>query len=146
MRTRVLIPISVALLQFISVLGWSASTLPNPVEDPASCGTGISGRVCSPDGLLDKKYIPVIQRHMNSIYEGEVPYSRLFCPANGQEVPIELMATVVSKVEGDKSDGTRVMRFAKGIHERFEVGTNGCGNGAVVVISVEDRQVRLLTL
>jgi hypothetical protein len=142
MKTTVFVAFIAALLQIYSVSGWSALTLANPMVDAARCGRGISGWVSSPDGLIDSGSLSAIQGHISSIFAGKEPYSRLHCPATGEDVPIELVAVVVRKVGGDHK---RVMRFAKGIHRRLDVGTKGCGSGAVVVIAVEDRQVRLLT-
>lgn len=141
MKTAALVALITTLLKVSLIQAWSFRSLPDPMADPIGCGRSVSGWVCSPDGLVDASSLSAIQRHINSIYGGERPYSQLFCPARGEEVQVEVMAAVVRKVDGDSSDTARVKQFAKDLHKRFDVGTNECGSGAVVVISVEDRQV-----
>lgn len=142
MKTNVWFVLLVALVQLLSVYGWSSENLPDPMKDPAGCGRGVGGRLCSPDDLLDTTSMSEVHREMNAILAAEAPYSGLYCPAKGENVPLEIMAAVVKKVDGGKADRRRVQRFAKNIHRRFDVGDAQCGSGAVIVISVEDRQVR----
>ena len=52
-----------------------------------------------------------------------------------------MLAVVIDKVDGHGAASKRVAKFARGIHDRFGVGSADCGSGAVVVVSVDDRQV-----
>ena len=97
--------------------------------------------MCSPDGLVDGHTLDVVQGHINAIHDGTDPYSTLLCPATGKNVPVEVLATVVGKVDGRGEPRQRVERFATGVHDRFGVGSKECGSGVVIAVSVEDRQV-----
>ena len=146
MKTAVLVAFVIEVFKVCLVQAWSFETLPDPMVDPIGCGRGVSGWVCSPDGLVDSSSLSSIQTHINAILAGEEPYSKLFCPARGEDVQVEVMAAVVPSVDGDSADATRVMRFAQDLQHRFDVGTDECGSGAVVAISVEDRQVLFRTI
>jgi Modulator of levamisole receptor-1 len=98
-------------------------------------------QVCSPDGLLDADTLSVIQGDINKIFSGEPPYSPLYCPATELDTAVEVLAVIVDKVDGPGDAPTRVKRFAKGVHNRFGVGSRKCGSGIVVAVSVDDRQV-----
>lgn len=121
--------------------GWSVDTLPDPRTNPLACGRPAAGWVCSPDGLMVTDDLSVIQGYISTIYAAEYPYSELFCPDASQYVPIELMAVIIDEVQGTGDVAVKVSNFAKGILTRFGVGSKVCGSGAVIVISVEDRQV-----
>lgn len=123
------------------VHGWTVDSLPDPQTNPEACGRDVKGWVCSPDGLVDKDTLSVIQGYIVTIYAGKNPYSELYCSTKGQDVPAELMAVVVNNVEGHGNPADKVAHFASGIHDRFGVGSKQCGSGAVIVMSVEDRQV-----
>jgi hypothetical protein len=99
--------------------------------------------VCSPDGLVSDHRLDIIQGNINFIYAGEDPYSKVYCAATHQNVSIELLAVVIDEVDGPGDAYQRVAAFTRGIHNRFGVGSMECGSGAVLVISVSDRQVRL---
>lgn len=105
------------------------------------CRRSVSGWVCSPDGLVKDHMLDVIQGHINAIYYGEDPYSKVFCGAKHQNTSIQVLAVVIDKVDGRGDASRRVARFARGVHDRFGVGSADCGSGAVVVVSVDDRQV-----
>lgn len=121
--------------------GWTIDSLPNPQANPAACGRDVKGWVCSPDGLVGKSELNVIQGNIMTIFDGSHPYSKMFCPQTGSDVHVELMAVVVNRVDGNGDPAMKVERFATGIHDRFGVGSKECGSGAVIVMSVQDRQV-----
>eukprot|EP00892_Ulva_mutabilis_P011785 jgi/Ulvmu1/897/UM101_0005.1 len=136
-----------ALLAILSssAYGWSVDSLPDPQTNPKACGREVIGWVCSPDGVVDKDTLSIIQGNIVTIYAGKDPYSELYCPHTGENVPVELMAVIVSKVDGDGNPADKVAHFAAGLHDRFGVGSKACGSGAVIVISVKDRQVYIST-
>lgn len=102
----------------------------------------VKGFLCSPDGLVNDKALDVVQGQINAIYDGTDPYAKLFCPAAGKYVEVQVLATVVGKVDGSGEASKRVQQFSKGLHDRFGVGASKeCGSGVVIAISVEDRQV-----
>lgn len=105
------------------------------------CRRSVAGWVCSPDRLVASSTLDVVQGHINAIYAGEDPYSKVFCSATHRNTSIEVLAVVIDKVDGHGDASRRVASFAQGVHDRFGVGSVECGSGAVVVISVEDRQV-----
>lgn len=123
------------------VYGWTINSLPDPQADPQGCGRDVKGWVCSPDGLVATDELSVIQGNIMTIYDGAYPYSKMICPRSDEDVPVELMAIIVNKVDGKGDPAMRVARFATGIHDRFGVGSKDCGSGAVIVMSVQDKQV-----
>lgn len=104
----------------------------------------MAGWVCSPDGLVSKDDLDMIQGYITTIYSGDYPYSELTCNQDYTDVrvPVEIMAVIVDEVQGSGDAATKVAAFTKGLHSRFGVGDAVCGSGAVLVVSVKDRQVR----
>lgn len=106
----------------------------------------VKGWVCSPDGLVEDKTLDVVQGHINALYDGTEPYSKLFCPAVGKDVEVQMLAAVVGSVDGSGDASKRVKRFADGVLNRFGVGSKECHSGVVIAVSVEDRQVCTTTM
>jgi hypothetical protein len=128
------------LLALVSVAGaWTAANFPDPLKDPPACGRDVTGWVCSPDKLVKPDSLAVIEGTIRAIHKGIEPYKQMLCVETGQSVPSEIFVAAVKKVDGSGSKAQRVEEFARGLHDRFGVGT--CGSGVVLVISVDDRQV-----
>lgn len=137
--------LSIALSAVSDARGWTVASLPDPTASPHECGRDVAGWVCSPDGLVNQADLDTIQGYITTIYSGVYPYSELTCSEQytDVEVPVEIMAVIVDQVQGTGDAATKVAAFTKGIHARFGVGDAVCGSGVVLVVSVNDRQVRL---
>jgi hypothetical protein len=118
---------------------WTSENFPDPQKDPQACGRDVTGWVCSPDKLVKPESLAVIEGTIRAIHEGIEPYKQMLCAETGELVPSEILVAAVRKVDGSGSTAQRVEGFARGLHNRFGVGT--CGSGVVLVISVDDRQV-----
>ena len=125
----------------ISAASWTAQSLPDPQKEPHQCGRQTAGWVCSPDGLLATEQMDVIQGNIVAIRKGEDPYTGLSCDKQQVWVPIELLVVVVESTSGRGDAPERIEAFARGVHDRFGVGT--CGSGVVLALATTDRQVRL---
>eukprot|EP00892_Ulva_mutabilis_P011820 jgi/Ulvmu1/900/UM101_0008.1 len=134
-----------ARASFSVAQGWSVMTLPDPRSNPLACDRDVEGWVCSPDGLVGTDTLCMTQGYISSIYAGTDPYSELVCPDSGEVVTVEVMAFIIQRVQGTGDAATKVSDFTTGVHNRFGVGSSTCGSGAVIVISVEDRQVYIST-
>lgn len=130
----------VACALALPAAAWNVHNFPNPQESPRECGRDVTGWVCSPDNLVPKDTLSVVEGHIRAIYNGETPYSKVTCPETGTAVSAEVLVAVVESVEGSGSAPARAQAFARGLHDRFGVGT--CGSGVVFLVSVMDRQVR----
>lgn len=126
--------------------GWTVDSLPDPRISALACGRWPwqKGQVCSPDRLLNQADIDKMDFTISLIHEGQHPFSKLPCAERGVDVPVEIVAVVIDEVDGSGDAAVKVAGFADGIRERFSVGGDACGNGAVVVMSVNDNQVRLV--
>jgi hypothetical protein len=119
---------------------WDVNSFPDPQKSPSACGRDVTGWVCSPDGNLAPDEMNVIEGQIRAIHAGEKPYSKCVCEETGEEVAVEMLVVVVDKVAGRGDSATRAAAFARGLHDRLGVGT--CGSGVVLMVSVQDRQVR----
>ena len=119
---------------------WTAADLPDPQTSPEACGRETTGWICSPDALVSGESLNVLEGTVRHIYAGKEPYTKLTCPENGDAVPAEVLVAVVRRVDGRGDAERKVEAFARGLHNRFGVGT--CGSGVVLALSVEDRHVR----
>jgi Modulator of levamisole receptor-1 len=120
---------------------WDARDFPNPQTDPSTCGRDVKGWVCSPDGVVSSESLAVTEGNIRAIYAGTNPYKKLFCKSSQTEVPAEVFVAVVNRVGGSGPPEKRAESFARALHDRFGVGS--CGSGVVLLLAVEDRQVRL---
>lgn len=119
---------------------WDVKAFPDPQKSPSACGRDVTGWVCSPDGRLAPAELNVIEGHIRAIHAGEKPYKKFVCDETGEEVAAEMLVVVVDKVAGGRGDAATAAAFARGLHDRLGVGT--CGSGVVLMVSVQDRQVR----
>lgn len=144
------LPILVLFMVFMNAArahDWTVDSLPDPRISPRACGhwwPWDTSSVCSPDHLVDGQSLSIIQDFIGFVHAGERPWSKLFCPERGHDVPVEVMAVVIDAVDGAGGADTAVADFANGIRERLGVGSTDCGNGAVLVMSVNDNQVWLV--
>jgi hypothetical protein len=120
---------------------WTPQIFPDPQKDPAACGRDVTGWVCSPDKLVKPESLSVIEGTIRAIHSGIEPYTKMTCPETGEKVFAEVLVAAVQKVDGFGSETHRVEQFARGLHDRFGVGS--CGSGVVLAISVDDRKVSL---
>lgn len=119
---------------------WSVANFPDPQSNPEACGRATTGWICSPDALVSGESLSVLEGTVRHIYAGKEPYTTLTCPDTGEAAPVEVLVAVVRKVDGRGDADSRVEAFARGLHDRFGVGS--CGSGVVLAVSVEDRHVR----
>jgi uncharacterized membrane protein YgcG len=112
--------------------GWKLSDLPNPMIDPAKCGRGAVPRssVCDCDHILTKSQQDEIEGHINFIKEGEVAVSVIH--------QMDLVGTGYSIEKGSEV-------FARGLHDRWGVGSAEKNNGILVFLSIADRAVYIST-
>ena len=126
-------------LGLLRVSAWNVENFPNPMEQPELCGRGdIKGWICDPDGLVSREGLNVIEGHIRTIHE-----SAYTC--DGAPEHWEVAVAILARVDGTSEAAARVEKFAVALHDKWGVGGR-CGGGALLVVSVDDRQARFKLL
>jgi hypothetical protein len=130
----------VSSLLLISGAGspWSLKTYPNPVNKISECGPQGLDRVCDPEFVVasDEQRLE-IQKAIYGI-EHEVPHG---C-ASEQVEGYQFAVALARSIEGGK-DAAGAM--ARGLHDAWGVGRAACNDGAVLLLSIDDRQAFVST-
>lgn len=125
---------------------WTADNFPNPMnpKDTAKCNRGdVLGWVCDPDKLVSQKHLNTVEGTIRAIYNAEQPFNQDKCEDSEDGLASwQVAVAVLKKVDGHGNAAAKVERFAQRLHARLGVGDKACGTGALLVVSVEDRQVR----
>jgi len=127
---------------------WGAQTLPNPNADPIACGRqGVpSSYICDPDHYIHKDKADIIEGIIKMIVEGTSPFTQVSC--NGHAVGAQIAVAVVKSIKGKSIGGVTnqdAQDFARHLHDNWGVGDKECNYGAVVFLSIEDRQLYIST-
>ena len=128
------------------VSGWLASQLPSPDSSPSTCGRPHRSSVCDPDGLLSEEDADAVDELLDAIHRGvkaggDAGYPYAPACKSGKPRGFELAVAVVRRAGGGGSAALRAERLARGLHDSWGVG-DACGSGLVLLVAVEDRQVR----
>lgn len=136
--------------------GWSPASFPNPQTDPEACGRPSRGTVCDPDRVLSEASADRVQGTLIDILDGAPPYVKHDCgdDRHGYSVAVAVMrrmdpsvGDVVASSPGDAPPGpaARARAFAKALHDSWGVGDAQCGDGVLVLVSVDDHQAYVST-
>lgn len=135
------------LLLFIipQLLAWKASEFPNPNRDVESCGRGgVKSWICDPDIVLKKEEADILEEKLRNIhYETDSGCGGSFGRKSGYEIGVALVKNM-DYSEGETS-AESAQRFAKFLHNDWGVGKRECNDGAVIFLSVNDRQIYIST-
>ena len=122
---------------------WKKEHFPNPERDTEACGhTGNISRVCDPDNILSDRATKKIEELVNSV----VKNTTSGC-SNDEKPGFDIGVAVVKQVAGIPGESLEetVKTFAKHLHDSWGVGYVGCDDGAMLLISILDRQLYVST-
>eukprot|EP00798_Chlamydomonas_sp_ICE-L_P020928 gene20928-27777_t len=126
---------------------WTVETFPDPQHQPEACGRpGVAlSRVCDPDGLLNEKSKDIIEGLIIKVDEGSEPYAKRKC--GGEEKGFEIGVVIMAGFASNHGElpAHAAARMARGIHDKWGVGSGTCNNGLLLLASLRERQIYIST-
>lgn len=122
---------------------WFKEDFPNPTKDLGSCGRrGKVSWVCDPDKVLSYEIANKVEELLYSIGKNTVS------GCSSDEKPgFQIGVAVLKKmrtIPGESVEET-AEKFTKHLHDSWGVGHAGCDDGAMLLLSILDRQVYIST-
>ncbi|EKX30966.1 hypothetical protein GUITHDRAFT_166971 [Guillardia theta CCMP2712] len=130
-----------------TVKGWPSSALPNPStkEGASACGRSTvkhSSSVCDPDGLISRKSAD----QMDEMIDAARKQVGLKDDETSLVHDLQIAVAIVNKMgPADKDRRELATRYARQVHDNWGLGSAGIGNGVLLFVSKEDRQVYIST-
>ena len=123
---------------------WQKEQFPNPTTNIIACGRG--GKVswiCDPDKILSYETADFVDELLFSVRENTFSGCRWGDRNPGFQIGVAVMKKM-RPIPG-KSIAVTAEKFAKHLHDRWGVGKVGCDDGAVLLLSISDRQIYVST-
>ena len=122
---------------------WYAQDFPDPTRDVKACGRrGKVSWICDPENILSYEAADMIEELLYSI----VKNTASGC-SNDKEPGFQIGVVVLNRmsaIPGEPVEET-AKTFAKHLHDSWGVGHAGCDDGAMLLISILDRQLYVST-
>ena len=122
---------------------WYAQDFPDPTRDVKACGRrGKVSWICDPENILSYEAADIIEELLYSI----VKNTASGC-SNDKEPGFQIGVVVLNRmsaIPGEPVEET-AKTFAKHLHDSWGVGHAGCDDGAMLLISILDRQLYVST-
>lgn len=122
---------------------WSKEEFPNPTRDLEACGRrGKVSWVCDPDKILSYETANRIEELLYSVRKN----TNSGC-GSSDNPGFQIGVAVLNRMRSiqDESVAESAEKFAKHLHDSWGVGHSGCDDGAVLLLSIVDRQVYMST-
>ena len=123
---------------------WQKEQFPNPARDIEACGRrGKVSWICDPDNILSYETANKVEELLFSVRKNTVSG----CSTSSENPGFQIGVAVMKKMRGvpDESIAVTAENFAKHLHDRWGVGNAGCDDGAVLLLSITDRQIYVST-
>eukprot|EP01023_Acetabularia_acetabulum_P021853 TRINITY_DN2157_c0_g4_i2.p1 TRINITY_DN2157_c0_g4~~TRINITY_DN2157_c0_g4_i2.p1 ORF type:complete len:475 (+),score=58.38 TRINITY_DN2157_c0_g4_i2:25-1449(+) len=134
--------INVLCLNFQLQLGqWVASQYPNPALNPELCGRNVKQSwICDPEGVLDKQGADLLEGLVKEIYVGQDQYALPF-RCSGSNKGLQIGVAIAKSMSSQTDEKV----FAKTLHDSWGVGDEGCDNGVLIFVAIENRKIYIST-
>lgn len=119
---------------------WRAAEVPDPTKDPKRCGLTKQGRLCDPDSILSA----VGRAQAANVLFAIRQHTSKRCQ-DGQARGYQVGVVLIQRMHPDDWVGAvgsteyTARRFAQMVGDHWGIGYPGCGNGVVLLISIDDR-------
>jgi len=123
--------------------GYDQFTFPDPSKDYVKCRRPEMSTVCDPDGILTPTALDKLEHVIHSVRQD----THVWCPTinsgngeiievdDGYQVGIAIMESISPRVDAED--------LAIDIYDNWGLGTEGCGNGVLILLSVADREIQV---
>ena len=122
---------------------WTKKEFPNPTEYLQACNRkGSESMICDPEAILTTRYVNQIEKLLKHVQKNT--YSGC---NRGSNSGFQIAVAVLSRMHrnSNESVGETAEKFAKHLHNSLGVGNARCDDGAVLLLSTNDRQVYMST-
>ena len=123
---------------------WQKEQFPNPTRNIIACGRrGKVSWICDPDKILSYETADFVDELLFSVRENTFSVCRWGDRYPGFQIGVAVMKKM-RRIPGE-SIAVTAKNFAKHLHDRWGVGKAGCDDGAVLLLSITDRQIYVST-
>jgi uncharacterized membrane protein YgcG len=123
---------------------WLKERFPNPLTDKNSCGRrGVVSWICDPDGILAYEDANILEEMLQSVSTKTKSGCSIDSERPGFQIGVAVMNKMAVPSELNKEEVAQ--DFARHLHNEWGVGSSGCDDGAVLLLSVDDRQIFIST-
>lgn len=122
---------------------WTKEEFSNPTKYVEACNhKGRESMICDPETILTTQYVSQIQKLLDHVQKNT--YSGC---NRGSNSGFQIAVAVLSRMHrnSNESVGETAEKFAKHLHNSLGVGNARCDDGAVLLLSTNDRQVYMST-
>lgn len=122
---------------------WAKEEFPNPTINLEACGRrGKVSWICDPESILSYETANNIEELLYSVRKN----TNSGC-SEGENPGFQIGVAVLNRMRShsDESVAETAEKFAKHLHDSWGVGNAGCDDGAVLLLSTDDRQVYMST-
>lgn len=123
---------------------WIKESFPHPVNNRDLCGrNGVKSWICDPDKILrddETNTLEEMLQHVATNTHSDCPYDS---DRPGYQIGIAVMRKMA--VPSERSAEEMAREFARHLHNKWGVGHIGCDDGALLLISTQDRQIYIST-
>jgi uncharacterized membrane protein YgcG len=130
-------------IQLTHAQTYEPDDIPDPRLDPTSCHRSTNtSYICNIDQLITNE-----EANSFDVLASSLEYQSTNFTCDNETAGIQLGALIVQKVtfETGEEKADAVERFALAVHNAWGVGDYRCDNGAMIVISIEDRYTYITT-
>lgn len=123
---------------------WHKEEFPNPTRDVEACGRrGKVSWICDPNKILSHETANKVEELVYSVRKNTASG----CSSSSENPGFQIGVAVLRKMRPipDESIAVTAENFAKHLHDSWGVGHTGCNDGAVLLLSIADRQVYMST-
>ena len=124
--------------------GWQKEQFPNPTRNIIACGRGgLVSWICDPDKILSYETANFVDAVLSFVRK----YTFSGCRFGDRNPGFQIGVAVMKKMRGIPGETIAITaeNFAKHLHDRWGVGTAGCDDGVVLLLSITGRQIYVST-
>lgn len=123
---------------------WLKENFPNPIRDTRKCGRrGVVSWICDPDEVVPYEEANILEEMLQNVGTK----TKSGCSVDPQRPGFQVGIAVMNEMEvpSEMTKEEVAKDFARHLHSKWGVGSAGCDDGVLLLLSVKDRQIYVST-